>query len=87
MLALDKVIRNRKGRQCVDKDDSMTDMTDLKQVIYFLAIMKLLLVAASTIVVTMYTTYHIIYRIWQQLLSLSFCAMHPPLLMVMLNYR
>ena len=67
MLALDKVIRNRKRRQCVDKDDSMTDMTDLKQVIYFLAIMKLLLVAASNIVVTMYTTYHfgtIIYRIW-----------------------
>ena len=67
MLAFDKVIRNRKGRQCVDKDDSMTDMKDLKQVIYFLAIMKLLLVAASNIVVTMYTTYHfgtIIYRIW-----------------------
>ena len=28
-LALDKVMRNRKERQCVDKDDSMTDMTDL----------------------------------------------------------
>ena len=35
-----KVMRNRKERQCVDKDDSMTDMTDLKQVIHFLAIMK-----------------------------------------------
>ena len=34
-LALDKVLRNRKERQCVDKDDSMTDMTDLKQVIHF----------------------------------------------------
>ena len=40
-LALDKVMRNRKERQCVDKDDSMTDMTDLKQVIHFLAIMKI----------------------------------------------
>ena len=38
-LALNKVMRNRKERQCVDKDDSMTDMADL-QVIYFLAIMK-----------------------------------------------
>ena len=30
-LALDKVMRNRKERQCVDKDDSMTDMTDLNK--------------------------------------------------------
>ena len=30
-LALDKVMRNRNERQCVDKDDSMTDMTDLKK--------------------------------------------------------
>ena len=28
-LALNKVMRNRKERQYVDKDDSMTDMTDL----------------------------------------------------------
>ena len=56
-LVLDKVMRNRKKRQCVDKDDSMTDMTDLKQVIHFLAII-LFLVIASNIVVTMYTIYH-----------------------------
>ena len=30
-LALDKVMRNRKERQCVDKDDSMTDLTDLNK--------------------------------------------------------
>ena len=30
-LALDKVMRNRKERQCVDKDDSITDMTDLNK--------------------------------------------------------
>ena len=28
-LALDKVMRNRKERQYVGKDDSMTDMTDI----------------------------------------------------------
>ena len=39
-LALDKVMRNKKERQCVDKDDFTTNMTDLKQVIHFLAIMK-----------------------------------------------
>ena len=30
-LALDKVMRNRKERQCVDKDDSMADMTGLNK--------------------------------------------------------
>ena len=30
-LALNKVMRDRKERQCVDKDDSMTDMTDLNK--------------------------------------------------------
>ena len=30
-LALDKVMRNKKERHCVDKDDSMTDMTDLNK--------------------------------------------------------
>ena len=30
-LALDKVMRNRKERQYVGKDDSMTDMTDLNK--------------------------------------------------------
>ena len=52
-------------------------------------------ITASNIVVTMYTTYHFgtILESNSYLqnmlipLSLSFCAMHPPLLMVMLNYR
>ena len=42
-LALDKVMRNRKESQYVGKDDSMTDIydkTQLKQVIYFMTIMK-----------------------------------------------
>ena len=30
-LALEKVMRNGKERQYVDKDDSMTDMTDLNK--------------------------------------------------------
>ena len=30
-LAFDKVMRNRKERQCVDKDDSMTEMKDLNK--------------------------------------------------------
>ena len=30
-LALDKAMRNRKERQYVGKDDSMTDMTDLNE--------------------------------------------------------
>ena len=30
-LTWDKVMRNRKERQCVDKDYSMTDMTDLNK--------------------------------------------------------
>ena len=30
-LALDKVMRNRKERQYVGKDDSMTDMTDITE--------------------------------------------------------
>ena len=30
-LALDKVMRNRKERQCVHKGDSMIDMTDLNK--------------------------------------------------------
>ena len=34
-LALDKVMRNRKERQCVDKDDSMIDMTDLNKYYFF----------------------------------------------------
>ena len=59
-LALDKVMRNRKERQYVGKDDSMTDMTNITetsdifsghyeiQIILFLTI----------IVVTMHTTHH-----------------------------
>ena len=38
-LALDKVMRNRKERQCADKDDCRPDR--LKQVIHFLSIMKI----------------------------------------------
>ena len=30
-LVLDKVMRNKKERQCIDKDDFMTDMTDLNK--------------------------------------------------------
>ena len=30
-LALDKVMKNMRERQCIDKDDSMTDITDLNK--------------------------------------------------------
>ena len=60
-LALDKVMRNRRERQYVGKDDSMTDMTNITetsdifsghyeiQIIFFLV---------TIIVVTMHITYH-----------------------------
>ena len=95
-LALDKVMRNRKERQCVDKDDFMTDMTSNIFSGHYEIHIILLLVIASNIVVTMYTTYHFgtilvsnsyIQNMVTFFLSLSFCAMYPPLLVVMLNYR
>ena len=52
-------MRNRKERQCVDKDDSMTDMTNITETSnifsgHYEIHIILPLVAASKIVVTMY---------------------------------
>ena len=50
-------------------------------------------ITASNIVVTMYTTYHFgtilesNSYLQNMITAFIFCAMHPPLLMVMLNYR
>ena len=60
-LALDKVMRNRKERQYVGKDDSMTDMTDITKTsnIFFGHYeIQIILFLVTVIVVTMHTTYH-----------------------------
>ena len=60
-LALDKVMRNRKERQYVGKDDSMTDMTDITETSDIFSghyEIQIILFLVTVIVVTMHTTYH-----------------------------
>ena len=60
-LALDKVMRNRKERQHVGKDDSMTDMTDITETSDIFSghyEIQIILFLITIIVVTMHTTYH-----------------------------
>ena len=60
-LTLDKVMRNRKERQYVGKDDSMTDMTDLTETSDIFSghyEIQIILFLVTIIVVTMHTTYH-----------------------------
>ena len=60
-LALDKVMRNRKERQYVGKDDSMTDMTDITEASDIFSghyEIQIILFLVTVIVVTMHTTYH-----------------------------
>ena len=61
MLALDKVMRYRKERQYVGKDDSMTDMTDITETSDIFSghyEIQIILFLVTVIVVTMHTTYH-----------------------------
>ena len=60
-LALDKVMRNRKERQYVGKDDSMTDMTDITKTSNIFSghyEIQIILFLVTLIIVTMHTTYH-----------------------------
>ena len=60
-LALDKVMRNRKERQYVGKDDSMTDMTNITETSDIFSghyEIQIILFLVTVIVVTMHTTYH-----------------------------
>ena len=60
-LALDKVMRNRKEREYVGKDDSMTDMTDITETSDIFSDhyeIQIILFLITIIVVTMHTTYH-----------------------------
>ena len=60
-LALDKVMRNRRERQYVDKDDSMTDMTDITETSDIFSghyESQIILFLVTIIVVAMHTTYH-----------------------------
>ena len=60
-LALDKVMRNRKERQYVGKDDSMTDMTNITEKSDIFSghyEIQIILFLITIIVVAMHTTYH-----------------------------
>ena len=60
-LALDKVMRNRKERQYVGKDDSMTDITDITETSDIVSghyEIQITLFLVTVIVVTMHTTCH-----------------------------
>ena len=60
-LTLDKVMRNRKERQYLGKDDSMTDMTDITETSDIFSghyEIQIILFLVTVIVVTMHTTYH-----------------------------
>ena len=64
-LALDKVMRNRRERQYVDKDDSMTDMTDITETNDIFSghyESQIILFLVTVIVVTMHT--HIILELF-----------------------
>ena len=61
MLAFDKVMRNRKERQYVGKDDSMTDRTDITKTSNIFSghyEIQIILFLVTLIIVTMHTTYH-----------------------------
>ena len=60
-LALDKVMRNRRERQYVGKDDSMTDMTNITETSDIFSghyEIQIILFLVTVIVVTIHTTYH-----------------------------
>ena len=57
-LALDKVMRNRKERQYVGKDDSMTDITKTSNIFSGHYEIQIILFLVTIIVVTMHITYH-----------------------------
>ena len=59
-LALDKVMRNRKERQYVGKDDFMKDMTDITETSdIFSGHYEIQIILFLTLIaVTMHTTYH-----------------------------
>ena len=69
-------MRNRKERQYVSKDDSMTDMTDITETSDIFSghyEIQIILFLITIIVVAMHTTYHfwnhfgiklLFYRIW-----------------------
>ena len=62
-LALDKVMRNRKERQYVGKDDSMTEMTDITETSDIFSghyEIQIILFLITIIVVTIHTTYIIL---------------------------
>ena len=72
-LALDKVMRNKKERQYVEKDDSMTDITETSDIFSGHYEIQIILFLVTAIVVTMHTTYYfwnyfgiklLFYRIW-----------------------
>ena len=70
-LALDKVMRNRKERQYVGKDDSMTEMTDITETSDIFSghyEIQIILFLITIIVVTMHTTYIILELFWNQTL-------------------
>ena len=74
-LALDKVMRNRRERQYVGKDDSMTDMTDITetsdifsghyeiQIILFL-VTVIVVTDMQHIILEPFWNQTLIYRIW-----------------------
>ena len=74
-LALDKVMRNRRERQYVGKDDSMTDMTDITetsdifsghyeiQIILFL-VTVIVVTDIQHIILELFWDQTLIYRIW-----------------------
>ena len=60
-LALDKVMRNRRERQYVGKDDSMTDMTNITETSDIFSghyEIQIILFLVTVIVVTIHTTYN-----------------------------
>ena len=64
-------MRNRKERQYVGKDDSMTDLTDITETsdIFFGHYeIQIILFLITNIVVTMYATYIILELFWNQTL-------------------
>ena len=60
-LALNKVMRNRRERQYVGKDDSMTDITNITETSDIFSghyEIQIILFLVTVIVVTIHTTYH-----------------------------
>ena len=90
-------MRNRRERQYVGKDDSMTGMTDITKTSNIFSghyEIQIILFLVTVIVVTMHTTYHFgtilesnsyLQKIVITLNFIKLCN-EPPLPMVMLNY-